>query len=231
MKKTVELRVLCGGPEETGSWRSCLIEADERTTVLDALERLRRSAEGDGAGGEAAPLYRHSCHHGSCGTCACMVNGVEKLSCTTRFWDLDTDVVTLEPLRSAEKIADLAVRPEALFRGLPDTGYLRKSESENGTVRFEDCIECGSCLSACPVRVSFMGPAALAAYERELENRPENRAEVLKSVGGKNGATACERNIFCSLVCPTKVAPAKKIMRLKTLLGQSGRPNPATGKK
>src|SRR4030095_4591380 len=37
--------------------------------------------------------------------------------------------------------------------------------------RFEDCIECGLCLSACPVAGDprFLGPAALAAAERVLE--------------------------------------------------------------
>ena len=38
-------------------------------------------------------------------------------------------------------------------------------------MRFEDCIECAACVSACPVSgsdASFKGPAALAALEREL---------------------------------------------------------------
>lgn len=238
MKRKVELRVFCGaGDGRTDSgFRIYTVEADEKTTILDALEKLRVQGSGEagktggGCGKEGGPVYRHSCHHGSCGTCACLVNGVERLACTTRFLDLDENVVTLEPLRSAKRLIDLAVYPDSLFQGLPDTAYLRESESNSGMVRFEDCIECGSCLSACPVRPPFLGPAALAAFEREISNRPERKADILKSIGGKNGAAGCQRNIFCSLVCPTKVAPAKKIMTLKTLLGQHGHPTPGAGK-
>lgn len=223
MKKSVELRIPRGTGKEEPLWISERVEAEETTTILEALEIIRRRRYPD-------LLYRHSCHHGSCGTCACLANGVERLACTTRLLDLQSDVVTLEPLRSARRLRDLAVFPDRLFESLPaDWAYLRAAESGGTKVRLEDCIECGACISACPVRKDFVGPAALAAWSRELENRPERREEILRRAGARDGAGACQRNIFCSLVCPSGVAPAKKIMFLKGLLGRPGRSTFSSG--
>jgi succinate dehydrogenase / fumarate reductase iron-sulfur subunit len=60
-----------------------------------------------------------------------------------------------------------------------------------------------------------MGPAALAAWNRELEKNPERRDEILDSVDVDRGAWSCERHLKCSAVCPTGVYPAKHIALLK----------------
>jgi succinate dehydrogenase/fumarate reductase iron-sulfur protein len=70
-------------------------------------------------------------------------------------------------------------------------------------VRLEDCIECGLCLSACPVAATshdYVGPAALAAAERLLEEpRGVEREDVdrrppwagSKSAAGPAGCGRC----------------------------------------
>ncbi|MFW6293784.1 MAG: 2Fe-2S iron-sulfur cluster-binding protein, partial [Spirochaetota bacterium] len=146
------------------------VESGRYKTLLDALEEVR-------AREDSTLLYRHSCHHGSCGTCGMLVDGERVLACTTRLEELGDDA-TVDPLGPFPLIGDLAVDPTALFRDFPDeAGYLRESEAnqdaetppEAGTfTRFENCIECGLCVSVCPVQQSFKGPAALAAYGREL---------------------------------------------------------------
>ncbi len=55
-------------------FKSFRVDTEAGTTVLDALERIRSTLDG-------SLLYRRSCHHGSCGTYACRVNGVERLAC------------------------------------------------------------------------------------------------------------------------------------------------------
>lgn len=217
MKREIELRIPRTG-DGTADWTAYRVDVSETTTLLDALEEIRTREAPD-------LLYRHSCHHGSCGTCACRVNGVEKLACTTRLAELDAPVVTIEPLRNAKALKDLAVFPDRLFESLPeDASYLGPTGTGTGgegtKVRFEDCIECGSCLSACPVRKPFLGPAALAAFSRELAKRPERSREILQRTGKPDGASACERHTLCSVVCPTGVAPARLIMVLR---GKSGR--------
>ena len=203
------------------------VAAHEQMSVLDGLEKIRLQQEPN-------LVYRHSCHHGSCGTCACIINGTERLACTTRVSDLKSAVVTLEPLNGFERIADLAVSIDPLFEQISaDWTYLRPMEPMEtdsqvpetghsaGFRRFENCIECGSCVSACPVsqvESQFMGPAALAAIHRELLKSPAKAKELLKLAGGQRGERWCQRALACSRVCPTKVYPARHIADLRRKL-------------
>jgi len=201
-------------------FESFRIEAEEGMTVLEALERIRLTLDG-------SLIYRHSCHHSSCGTCACLVNGVERLACTTRVLELETDTVRLEPLRGFERAGDLAVRMEVFFRDIePGWSYLKPSESfahvqaDSGTelLRFEACIECGCCVSACPATRShpdFMGPAALAATHNEISKNAPAADDLLRTAGNERGERWCERALACSRVCPTGVHPARHIADLR----------------
>ena len=143
------------------------VEVDKRMTVLDALEDIRTSQD-------PTLLYRHSCHHASCGTSAMKVNHREILSCVTNVLDLGTDVVTVEPLGVLPAAADLVVDMTPLAQDIAPAGLkmLRTSdynakavvpEGIAGYRRFENCIECGACVSACPITNTdpdFIGPAA-----------------------------------------------------------------------
>lgn len=195
------------------------VPVDERTTVLDSLEKIR--AEQDDS-----LMYRHSCHHGSCGTCGMLVNGNRALACLTNVERLEAATVELRPLETMDHVGDLACDPSRLFTDFPEGAtYLRESESVKEAEapeevgdrfeRFEDCIECGLCVSSCPVQQSFMGPAALAAHRREIINRPERAEELYAAVNSDRGVWACERALNCSRVCPTGVYPAKHIALLQ----------------
>lgn len=195
-------------------------------SILDALEEIRSEQE-------PGLLYRHSCHHGSCGTCGVIANGRRVLACTTRLEELD-DPIELLPLSPFPVVGDLAIDPAPLYRDFPrDAGYLRPSEANpeaqppeeiDRFVRFENCIECGLCVSACPVQQRFMGPAALAAWNRELEKRPEREEEILDATSGPTGAPRCDRALQCSAVCPLGVYPAKHIaLLLKRIEGRRGK--------
>jgi len=200
------------------------VPVNKRTTVLDALEYIRSELEPD-------LLYRHSCHHGSCGTCGMLINNAQKLACLTAIEEVSDDVVEVRALSTMNHIADLAVDPAPLFADFPrHATYLRESEASREAVppeeierfsRFEDCIECGLCVNSCPVTRRFMGPAALAAYRREIINRPERRDELLAEVDQEHGAWACDRALNCSRVCPTGVYPAKHIALLQRELEDS----------
>ncbi len=246
------------------SHASFSLEAEPHRTVLDLLERLR-------AGGGVVPAYRHSCHHGSCGTCGAIINGLEALMCLTTAGDLasarprlpggpavepETDgqgavVVTLEPLARMDVISGIAVVPGRVFAGIPgEAVYLAAVENAGrsplpadpegaraeggckpdaavwrpaGRVRFEACIECGLCVSACPVAVPFIGPAALAAVNREREKRPETAAAMLALAAAPDGVGPCGRHLACSRVCPQAVYPGKHIQMLRNALGAAAR--------
>lgn len=220
------------------------VEAPARATVLDALEL---------ATGMNDILYRHSCHHGSCGVCGALVNGEPRLLCRTRLSELPPGVVRLDPLPYATVIADLAVEPGPLFDSLPDSGYLRPparaglptvpdpaplpgDPAERARERFEDCIECGLCLAACPVLVPraaerssagapgpsgtepirpFVGPAALGMARREIVKGGPLSREARAVAAAPDGVAACDRTFACSRACPRGVAPGRLIEELR----------------
>jgi succinate dehydrogenase / fumarate reductase iron-sulfur subunit len=193
-------------------------------TVLDALEELRTHHD-------PTLLYRHSCHHSSCGTCACRINGTERLACVTVVWDLDAEEVVLEPLTGFARLGDLEVDMGPFYEKIPaGLTHLRESEwnreaspAEGVTryERFENCIECGACVSACPVSQppdGFIGPAGLAAVSREIEKGAGQAEELLALAGGDRGVRLCERAVHCSRVCPAEVYPARHIHKLRRRL-------------
>jgi succinate dehydrogenase / fumarate reductase iron-sulfur subunit len=193
--------------------------------VLDALLAVRRRQD-------PSLTVRHSCLHGSCGTCGMRVNGHEVLACVTRMAELG-DPVVVEPLAGAPVAGDLVVDMEHVYQRLEPVGrpLVRASEravkndqkAGAGPVlealeRFEDCIECGLCLSACPVAGDprFLGPTALAAAERVLaEPRGVDPKAVLGLVDDAHGAWRCHTAFECSAVCPAGVDPGGAIMRLR----------------
>jgi succinate dehydrogenase / fumarate reductase iron-sulfur subunit len=215
--KTVTFRV-ARDQREAGRTDSFDVPCDAYTTVLDGLEYIRTRLD-------ATLMYRHSCHHGSCGTCGMVINGEKLLACTTNVLALASETVTVRPLPQFPHVGDLAVDPAGLFDDFPaEADYRRPSEFNpdarvpeeiEAYERFENCIECGLCVSACPVTSNWMGPAALAAWNRELEKNPERRDGVLDAVDVDRGAWSCQRHLKCSAVCPTGVYPAKHIALLQ----------------
>jgi succinate dehydrogenase / fumarate reductase iron-sulfur subunit len=224
--KTVTFRILRYKPNRIDPPRfqdfSLKIEPD--MSVLDALEKIRLEQDN-------TLMYRHSCHHSSCGTCACKINGKERLTCITKISDLEENTITLTPLEGFKPIGDLVVDVTRFYKDYSEGWrYLRRSERIKSThhpagishfTRFENCIECGACISACPIthnRNAFLGPAVLAAVNNELKKSPEKSEDLLSMAGSKRGERLCERAVNCSRVCPNKVYPARHIADLRRFL-------------
>jgi len=209
-------------------------------TVLDGLEQIRLDQD-------SSLMYRRCCHHASCGTCACTVNGTAALACTTRIADLEGEVVTLEPLDNHACIGDLVVDMRSFFREMDarwsnvlpckDATPDRTPQGVDQLMRLENCIECGCCVAVCPVTssgVAFMGPAVLAAVSNEMRNRPAHRKILAQIAAQPNGVAMCRRHLACSRVCPSKVYPARHIADLQRagrLPNQSGMAPPTSKKK
>lgn len=200
------------------------LEADPDMSVLDALEAIRLSQD-------STLMYRHSCHHSSCGTCACKINGRERLTCITKIKEFKGDTITLESLEGFTVLGDLVVDISPFYNDISENwSYLKKSENGKTTQlpegieefeRFENCIECGACISACPAThktAGFVGPAVLAALGNELKKSPQKTETILEIACSERGERLCERALNCSRVCPTGVYPAKHIADLRKLL-------------
>ncbi|CAB1078454.1 Ferredoxin [Olavius algarvensis Delta 1 endosymbiont] len=202
------------------------LAVDSITSVLDSLEKIRLEQDN-------TLMYRRSCHHSSCGTCACKINGEERLTCITKIQDLSGDTITLEPLEGFKPVGDLVVDMKHFYDDLSgDWSYIKDTENLESIelpagilnfTRFENCIECGACVSSCPVshkNAAFIGPAVLAAINCELKKAPRHAQMLMAAAGSKRGEHLCERALNCSRVCPTGVYPARHIMDLRRLLEQ-----------
>ena len=202
-------------------------------TVLDVIERAWAEVD-------RTIVFRHACHHASCGTCAVRVDGRERLPCVTRLsevWD-GRSPLAIEPLRNVALTADLAVDPSEHILRLAELRfpYVRSVDgsarcSATGSAddddlataeRFEDCLECLACVSACPVASGdpdYLGPAALAAIDRIVdEPRHADVAAVLELADGPHGVWQCRSVWACSAVCPSGNDPAVRIMSLRRRL-------------
>jgi succinate dehydrogenase / fumarate reductase iron-sulfur subunit len=189
--------------------------------VLDALEKIW--AEQD-----RSLVFRHACHHASCGSCGIRVDGVEKLACIVPLHEVTRDggTLTCEPLRGFPVVVDLVVHLGDFFDGLEEASFeiIRKVETLQSSpghkhTRFENCIECGLCVSACPISASddmYLGPASLAASWRMTEEpRGTDVKRVLAYVDQEHGCWRCHAAFECSEVCPSNVDPAAMIMSLR----------------
>jgi succinate dehydrogenase / fumarate reductase iron-sulfur subunit len=197
------------------------VEIAPHETVLDGLEKIW-------AFQDRSLVFRHACHHASCGSCGMRINGVEKLACLVHIEDIcrDGGTLTCEPLRGFPILVDLVVDMGDFFGKLEETNFkiIRRAEPLPNTpeyehTRFENCIECGLCVSACPIAASdelYLGPAALAAsWRMRQEPRDADIHRVMAIVDQEHGCWRCHAAFECSEVCPSNVDPAAMIMALR----------------
>lgn len=223
-KQKVQFKVLrYKQGQASPSYQTFEVTVDEDTTVLIALQDIRRDQD-------PTLTLRHSCHHASCGTCGMKINGREELACVVKVLDLANSTVVVEPLDNLPLISDLVVDMSSFYARYtePEMDYLRESEflpeaevPENleRWLRLENCIECGICVSACPVAGSdpeYLGPAALAAAWRVVsEPRNGDSQKALAWVDNEHGCWRCHVAFECSEACPSDVDPAGAIMALR----------------
>ncbi len=191
------------------------VPVEPHTTILDALRWIQLHRD-------PSLMMRHSCMHASCGTCGVQVDGREQLACVCSAADLG-DEITVEPLANFPVLGDLVVDMGDFFARFPEPHPIIRSVAEDQDyVRLEDCIECGLCLSACPIATSsrrYAGPAALAAAERLVaEPRGADPGDVLAWARGPGGAWQCHLGMECTTVCPADALPADRIMALRRAL-------------
>jgi succinate dehydrogenase iron-sulfur subunit len=198
------------------------VPVGDRTTATEALRWIQVHRD-------RTLAIRHSCLHASCGTCGLRVNGREALGCVTALKDVGGDVVTIEPMANLPVLNDLVTDMAPFVERFPaphpiirSSEFLRQATPPEGVEsweRFEDCIECGLCLSACPVAATddtYVGPAALAYAQRLLEEaRGADREAILAWADSDAGAWRCHAAFECTEACPSNVRPAQRIMALR----------------
>jgi succinate dehydrogenase / fumarate reductase, iron-sulfur subunit len=213
------------------------VQVEETAHVIDLIDAVWAKQD-------HTLMFRRACHHSSCGSCAIRIDGVEKLPCITRLsevWDGHSPL-RLEPLRNFPIVSDLVVDVSGFFQRMSASDMTITRDAEtflplsvdnldslvqpeevelpdnlSRINRFENCIECGICMSACPTMAidnKFMGPAGLAAIYRALQTTddPQEAAHLLALADGEHGVWRCHSAFECTEACPQAVDPAGKIM-------------------
>lgn len=229
MSLDITLKIFRYRPGEQVHYDLFSVNVPDAANVLDLLEQAW-------AYHDRSLMFRHACHHASCGTCAVRVDGVEKMPCITpvrEVWRPGKTLV-IEPLRNFPIVGDLVIDAADFLSRMNASGMsiTRPAEREldgrhvelppglNQLNRFENCIECGICLSACPTMAAdhkFFGPAGLAAIKRAFDETddPKEKARLLNLADDEHGVWRCHSAWECTEVCPQAVMPAEKIMALR----------------
>ena len=231
--KLITLRIARFNPEKDTdtSYMEFKVPVEKWTTVLEAILDVKKHFDHSVA-------VRYSCRQATCGSCGMVINGKPRLACFTKVSELNSDVVTVEPMHNFPIIRDLAVRFDRLFSTHHKVKpYLIRDDSEITTntkeflqtpeeleqfIQFSGCIKCGLCNSACPTMAtdsSFVGPQALAqAYRYVADSRDKGKNNRLKIIDESHGIWRCHFAGSCSQVCPKGVDPAMGIQLLRGYL-------------
>ena len=177
--------------------------------------------------------FRSGCRSGVCGSCAVVVNGVEKLACKTTI--KENDIVT--PLKNSKILKDLVVDLSNQDKFLKKAkASLTKKSDLDITIKDEkkidvqsNCILCSSCFSSCPVyevNPDFLGPFALTRVQRYVNDKKENEIKNKIDTIQTNGIWDCTLCGNCSMVCPQHIDIKNDIMQLRNKSVQFGYTDP-----
>ena len=228
--QTKTLRIARYNPEKNSEkqFMEFSVPVEKWTTVLETILNVKQHQD-------HSVGVRYSCRQATCGSCGMIINGKPRLACFTKVSELDSDVVTVEPMNNFPIIRDLAVKFERLFDthhkikpylDRDDTElesdakeFLQSPEELEQYIQFANCIKCGLCNSACPTMAtdsSFVGPQALAqAYRYVADSRDKGKDSRLKIIDESHGIWRCHFAGSCSQVCPKGVDPAMGIQLLR----------------
>lgn len=225
----ITLRIARFNPEHdsTKTFMEFQIRYEKWTTVLEAILDVKKHFDHSIA-------VRYSCRQATCGSCGMIINGKPRLACFTKISELNSNIITVEPMNNFPIIRDLAVKFERLFSTHHKVKpYLIRDDTEITTtkellqtpeeleqyIQFSNCIKCGLCNSACPTMAtdsSFVGPQALAqAYRYVADSRDKGKNDRLKIIDDSHGIWRCHFAGSCSQVCPKGVDPAMGIQLLR----------------
>jgi len=205
----IEIKVLRYDPsrDDESHFETYMVDKKEKMKVLDALNYINQHYPADIA-------YRCSCRAGQCGSCALKVNGEVALACKAEIQDGDV----IEPL-NLPVIKDLVVDRTEIEDKVKKMRLFLEDECEiaecpaildpqdlTDSKKLRSCIDCYSCLSACPVlQVSeeFSGPYFMR-YLSKFALDPRDCADRAEE-GFEEGLYCCTSCGKCVEVCPKEI--------------------------
>jgi succinate dehydrogenase/fumarate reductase iron-sulfur protein len=189
-------------------------------TVVEALEWLWDQG--------AYVAFRANCREFTCGSCAMLIDGKPGLACDTPF----ADGMRLEPLNRYPVKRDLVVDTTPVRAKWQELEIWPKNRSPDPIVSvpretiegwhrsFSRCIECYSCLEACPAspadHAMFAGPMWMLQIARARAHPRDGDDRLRQAV--EQGIGSCVSCYECAEVCPVQISPASEIQRLRSAI-------------
>ncbi|MBI4813542.1 MAG: succinate dehydrogenase/fumarate reductase iron-sulfur subunit [Methanobacterium sp.] len=211
--------------DEEPHLESYSVQKKEKMKVLDALNYINQHHQANIA-------YRCSCRAGQCGSCAVKVNGEMALACKKEIKDGDViepiNLPVIKDLVVDRSGMDSKVKEMGLFLndecGISECPAILDPEELTNTKKLRSCIDCYSCLSACPVlnvNDEFAGPyfmrylSKFAMDPRDCSDRAEE--------GFGEGLYCCTSCSKCVEVCPKEIITfGGAIEKLREIACQEG---------
>ena len=152
---------------DAAHWQSFDVELDPERSVLDGILQVRDDQDG-------SLSIRCSCRAAICGSCGVRVNGNSVLACNTRISEAADSArngeVVVEPMGNMPVLKDLIVDMDAVHwkkiqrvvpwllpeGDPPEREYVVPAESMIDVTQSMACIQCGACVSACPVSYTHL---------------------------------------------------------------------------
>ena len=124
MPLDVTLKIMRSRTEQPPHYETYNVTVPDAANVLDAIEQAWDKHDRD-------LMFRHACHHASCGTSAVRINGTEKLPCIAPVRDYTGKTMTIEPLRNFEIVGDLVVDMAQFFENQEASRFNITRPTEN----------------------------------------------------------------------------------------------------
>jgi succinate dehydrogenase / fumarate reductase iron-sulfur subunit len=239
-EKEITVNIKKYNDKDGAFWKSYKLKADKYTQMTEVLRRIKSEQD-------PSLAYRASCHMAVCGSCSMKINGVPSLACRTIALQAvdEKNEINVESMDYypgvRDLITDIDVFYDKMYKVMPrliaDESVLmgeneQRMTPENQTEvwKFQECIYCGLCVSACPSvkeDEKFLGPAAHAKGFRFIDDvrdtKKQERIDLLME-----SAYRCTSCYMCYEVCPQDVQPVIAIKKTKNYLDQSRDNTPVT---
>lgn len=208
--KTLEARVFRFDPslDQAARYETFEVPHEKGMRVLGVLLYIQEKLD-------TTLAFRYSCRRRRCGSCGVMVNGRPVLACIAEA----KPQMVIEPSPNLPVVRDLVVDAAVYEERILETDpYLHRDhrpaeEPEKlfprdfGISRpLTQCIECFSCVNACPVngiRWDFAGPSSLVQIARWFFDPRDEMMRVPHAV--RAGLKHCVSCYSCVNVCPVEI--------------------------
>jgi fumarate reductase (CoM/CoB) subunit B len=205
----IKVNILRQNPEngEKPHLESYNVPEMDKMKILDALNYINKEYNANIA-------FRCSCRAGQCGSCALKMNSKVVLACKAEIVEnaiiepLDFEIIkdlVVDRSKYDEKIGKLDLYLEGDCT-IPECPAIMDPAEYADTKKIRSCIECLSCLSACPVvqeTSEFAGPYYMR-YISKFAMDPRD-CEDRAAEGFDEGLYCCTSCGKCKEVCPKEI--------------------------